>query len=113
MRSRFGAEQQAAGGSTQTSIGRFGVLAWKELLQIRRQPEFAAQVLATPIGIGFMMYIAGYKSLMELATKGGANISMAILIGCSYMLMIAATQMLAASSKHCGCCSANHDRSPT
>ncbi len=46
-----------------------------------------------------MMYFAGYKSLMELATKGGANISLAILIGCSYMLMIAATQMLGSEFK--------------
>lgn len=78
---------------------RFGASAWKELLQIRRQPEFAAQVLATPIGIGFMMYIAGYQNVMSFATKGGANISTAILIGCSYMLMIAATQMLTSEFK--------------
>ncbi len=78
---------------------RFGAQAWKELLQIRRQPEFAAQMLATPLGIGFMLYVAGYRNVMELATKGGANISMAILIGCSYMLMIAATQMLTSEFK--------------
>ncbi len=85
--------------STPMQRGRFGAQAWKELLQIRRQPEFTAQVLATPIGIGFMLYMAGYKNVMDLATKGGANISMAILIGCSYMLMIAATQMLTSEFK--------------
>ena len=85
--------------STQTSIGRFGIFVWKELLQIRRQPEFAAQVLATPLGIGLMLYVGGYKNVMESATQGGANISLAILIGCSYMLMIAATQMLASEFK--------------
>ncbi|HEX4412388.1 MAG TPA: CPBP family intramembrane glutamic endopeptidase [Lacipirellulaceae bacterium] len=78
---------------------RFGVSVWKELLQIRRQPEFAAQVLATPIGIGLMLYVAGYQKVMDYATKGGANISTAILVGCSYMLMIAATQMLTSEFK--------------
>ncbi len=74
-------------------------VAWKELLQMRRQPEVLGQVLATPIGIGLLLYISGYGNVLSLATKGGANISVAILAGVSYMLMIAASQMLSSEFK--------------
>jgi ABC-2 type transport system permease protein len=73
---------------------RLGIIAWKELLQLRRQPELLGQLLATPITIGFLLYVAGYKSIIDLATHGGTNISVAILVGASYMLMVATAQTL-------------------
>ncbi|HEX3601986.1 MAG TPA: CPBP family intramembrane glutamic endopeptidase [Lacipirellulaceae bacterium] len=85
--------------SSVESRSKLGVLAWKEWLQIRRQPELSGQVLATPLGIAFMLYIAGYRSVTDFATNGGANIATTILVGCSYMLMIAATQMLTSEFK--------------
>ena len=78
---------------------KFGIAVWKELLQMRRQPEFVGQVLATPIGICFMLYMAGYSSVLELATKGATNICVTILVACSYMLMVAASQMLSSELK--------------
>ena len=58
------------------------------------------QVLAAPIGVGLILYIGGYRNVMNLAVKGGTNISVAILAGVSYLLMIAATQMLTSELKN-------------
>ena len=76
-----------------------GTMVWKELMQLRRQPEFAGQVLAAPLGIGFLLYLSGYQKVVEVATTGGTNISIAILVSVSYMLMVAAGQMLTSEFK--------------
>jgi len=93
-RSKEGAKQRAS-----SSSSRFGAMVWKELLQMRRQPEFAGQVLAAPLGIAFLVYLTGYGKVVEAATTGGTNISIAILVCVAYMLMVAAGQMLTSEFK--------------
>jgi ABC-2 type transport system permease protein len=85
--------------NTPSRRASFGITAWKEMLQMRRQPEFVGQILVTPIIIGLMMYFTGYKNVMEFAVKGGPNIAVAIMIACAYMLMTAGTQMLTSELK--------------
>lgn len=78
---------------------RMSTMVWKELMQMRRQPEFAGQVMAAPLGIAFMVYLGGYGNVVEAATHGGTNISIAILVMVAYMLMVAAGQMLTSEFK--------------
>jgi ABC-2 type transport system permease protein len=86
--------------ATPTGKSRLGTIVWKELLQMRRQPEFVGQVLMAPIGVGLLLYFSGYSTFMDLALKGGMNITIAILAGVSYLLMVAATQMLTSELKN-------------
>ena len=90
-------EHPAAGMLSRPS--RFSAVVGKELLQMRRQPEMLGQVLATPLMIGALLYVAGYQKLIDLATNGGTSISAAILAGVAYMLAVAAGQTLGVELK--------------
>jgi membrane protease YdiL (CAAX protease family) len=86
--------------ATPSRRSNWGTIAWKELLQMRRQPEFVGQILAAPVCVGCMLYFTGYRNVMDMAVKNGATVCVAILVGLSYMLVISATQMLTTEFKN-------------
>jgi len=78
---------------------RWSAAVWKELLQIRRQPELLSQILAAPLSIAFIGWIGGYQRTIDAVTSSGANIMAAIVGAGAYMLVVAATQTLAREFK--------------
>jgi ABC-2 type transport system permease protein len=85
---------RAAVESSSDSQSRFDAVVWKELLQIRRQPELLGQLIAAPLTITFLAYIGGYNKAIEFATSNGTNIGVALLVGGVYTLMVAASQTI-------------------
>jgi len=71
-----------------------GAVAWKELLQMSRQPEVLGQMLAAPLTIVVILTVGGYQKTLDMATQGGANVCVAILVAAVYMLMVASTQSI-------------------
>lgn len=76
-----------------------GTAAWKNGLLLRRHPEHLAQVIVTPIAIIVMLYFSGYDKMIDLATQGAPQISVAILVSVSYMLMVASIQSMRSEAK--------------
>ena len=74
-------------------------MVWKELMQLRRQPEFVGQILAAPLGLAFLLFIGGYQKVMNAAVQSGTNISVAVMLGLAYMLLMASSHMLATELK--------------
>ena len=68
-------------------------------MQLRRQPEFVGQVLAAPLGLAFLLFIGGYQKVMNAAVESGTNISVAVMLGLAYMLLMASSHMLATEFK--------------
>lgn len=99
----FAATQGGTTGSTAIDPAgrqsRFGVLVRKELLQMRRRPELLGQLLTAPLMIAALAYLGGHQKAMEWATRSGSNISVALLVGGIYVLMVAASQAMACELK--------------
>ncbi|MFO0789805.1 MAG: type II CAAX endopeptidase family protein [Pirellulales bacterium] len=95
-----GSNQAAAVATGSARRSHLSTFVWKELLQLRREPEMLGQVIATPFVIGLLLYFSGYGRVIDFATKGGTNISIAILVAVSYLLMVAVAQTLTKELKH-------------
>lgn len=90
---------QPTAARTSLRLTGLGTVAWKELLQMGRQPEVLGQMLAAPLTIGVLLTVGGYQKAVDLATQGGANVCVAILVAAAYMLMVAATQSVSRELK--------------
>ncbi len=77
-----------------------GVGAWKVGLLLRRHPEHLAQVITTPIAIIVLLYFSGYHKVVDLATQGAPQVSVAILVAVAYMLMVASVQSMTSEAKY-------------
>lgn len=87
---RRASKTTSGGGSTSWFRG----LAWKELLQVRRQPEFLFQVLSAPVLIGFLLYLQNPERSISLVLQSPATIFAAILSGSCYLLLVAGSGVL-------------------
>ncbi|HEV8003041.1 MAG TPA: type II CAAX endopeptidase family protein, partial [Planctomycetaceae bacterium] len=69
-------------------------LVWKELLQVRRQPEFLAQVFSAPIVIGFLLYIRNPDQFLKVTASDIGGLCASAFAAASYLLIIAGTSVL-------------------
>jgi hypothetical protein len=76
------------------SDGFFSVLVWKELLQLRRQPEFLGQVLLAPLVIGFLLYVRNPDQFVRVAAGDVAGLCVSAFGAASYLLVLAGASVL-------------------
>lgn len=93
------ANDSAPAAARRTSIepvseGRLRGLVWKEMLQVRRQPEFLAQVFSAPFVIGFLLYIRNPDQFMKVAAGDVAGLCVSAFAAASYLLIVAGSAVL-------------------
>jgi ABC-2 type transport system permease protein len=76
------------------SGGILSGLVWKELLQLRRQPEFLFQVLSAPLAVGFLLYIRNPDQFLRIAGGDVAALCVSVFAVTSYLLIVAGGAVL-------------------
>ena len=79
------------------ATGNGGILSglvWKELLQLRRQPEFLFQVLTAPLVVAFLLYIRNPDQFLRIAGGDVAALCVSVFAATSYLLIIAGAAVL-------------------
>jgi ABC-2 type transport system permease protein len=76
------------------SEGFFSGLVWKELLQLRRQPEVLGQVLSAPLIVGFLLYIRNPDQFVRVAVGDVAGLCVSAFGAASYLLVLAGASVL-------------------
>jgi membrane protease YdiL (CAAX protease family) len=81
------------------TTGLFRGLVWKELLQLRRQPELLGQVILVVPFVLIMLYLAAPEKSLSLATRDAATICTSIFVSGAYLLLVAGAQLLTSELK--------------
>jgi ABC-2 type transport system permease protein len=76
------------------SDGFFSGLVWKELLQLRRQPEFLGQVLTAPLIVIFLLYVRNPDQFLRVAAGDAAGLCVSAFAAASYLLILAGASVL-------------------
>ncbi len=69
-------------------------LVWKELLQLRRQPEFLGQILTAPLVVGFLLYVRNPDQFTRFAAGDAAGLCVSAFAVSSYLLLLAGASVL-------------------